>query len=116
MGSTATLTLIDPDLNVDSLTAETVNRDMTPETWDAGFVYVYSTSDSTGSGILMVETGANTGVFTGTFTLDTSTTQANSPTIQVTPGDTVTCLYRDAADASGAIQDVAVTAVVNMPL
>ncbi|MEM3736859.1 MAG: hypothetical protein QXJ75_02030 [Candidatus Bathyarchaeia archaeon] len=114
--STATLTLTDPDLNTDSSTVQTISRDTDPTSVEPGKVYIYSTSSgsasSPASGILMVETGANTGVFTGTFTFKATgtTTQADSPVLRVSTGDTITALYKDASNANGAAQDITATA------
>ncbi|WP_243300441.1 S-layer homology domain-containing protein [Bacillus litorisediminis] len=86
-----TVTLTDADLNTDAATAQTAT--------------VALTDSATGSHTLTVtETGADTGVFTGTITLGTDWTPATG---------TITVTYNDAADASGNAVTATDTATVN---
>jgi len=114
-GETATVTVIDPDLNLDSGSTETVSRDTDASTKTWGYIYVNSITDNIGSGILLTETGSNTGIFTGIFTFTTSgsTTQQDTPILRVSSGDNVAALYKDSSDAAGATRDVVDTAVLD---
>ena len=109
-GDVATITLVEPDLNLDEKAKESF-YDSSPDVRNSGYVYVYSTTNTTGSSVKMTETGLDTGVFTGQFMFSTTTlTNASKPTIKVTPGDTITVLYWDAADELGSGRNATVTA------
>lgn len=111
--SLGTLTVTDPDRNTQSSVIDQITRDSDATTKTAGYAYLYTTQDSTGSGILLVETGVNTDIFTGTFTFSataTSSTQANTPTLAVRAGNTITAVYKDAVNANGGTTDVTTTA------
>ncbi|HUN82563.1 MAG TPA: fibronectin type III domain-containing protein, partial [Phycisphaerae bacterium] len=84
--STATLTVIDCDLNANSGSVETVN------------VAVSSTSEPGGEIVTLTETGPNTAKFTGTIPLSTSNSVG---VLQVANGDTVTLTYVDADNGQG---------------
>jgi hypothetical protein len=86
--ATATLTVIDCDLNTDDQVVETVN------------VTIDSTSEPGGETVTLTETGAQTALFRGT--IDLSTTNS-AGVLQVAHGDTVTLTYNDADDGQGGI-------------
>lgn len=84
--STATLSVIDCDLNTNNGVAETVN------------VTISSTSEPGGESVTLTETGPATAKFTGNISLST----VNSPgVLQVAGGNTVTLSYTDANDGQG---------------
>ncbi len=60
-------------------------------------VKLKSTSDQTGYTQTLTENGLNTGVFTGTFTLASSTTEGDQE-LQAANGDVITVSYRDASE------------------
>ncbi|MCK4341205.1 MAG: hypothetical protein KAY37_05715 [Phycisphaerae bacterium] len=83
---TATITVIDCDLNLDDLVEDTV------------LVDIESTSEPTPESVLLTEIGPASGQFAGSIPLDTT----NSPgVLWVAPGDTVTATYIDADDGQG---------------
>jgi hypothetical protein len=87
-GSTASLTVIDCDLNSNNGVAESVN------------VSIASTTEPGGETVTLTETGPATAKFTGTISLSTT----NSPgVLQVANGDTVTMTYVDADDGQGGL-------------
>jgi len=107
------LTVTDPDKNTDPSVKNSITRDTTAASKSSGYAYLYTTQDSTGSGILLIETGDNTGVFTGQFTFSSTastSTQADSPVLAVRSGHTINALYKDDRNATGAAQDMTTTA------
>jgi hypothetical protein len=86
--STATIQVVDCDLNTNDGAIETVS------------VTVASNSEGGGESVLLTETAAETAAFRGTIPL--STTDA-SGTLQVSSGDTVTATYMDADDGFGGV-------------
>lgn len=110
-GSLAIVTLVDPDLNASPVKVDSIAYDDPADGMLKDRAYVYSTSDPTGSGILLVETGANTGEFTGTFTFADATTKGDSPKIKVKTGDTVTVLFWDQYNDAGTDQKIKATAL-----
>jgi len=103
--SVATVTVTDADLNTNTAVPDTISRIAAP------WVNVTSSTNSTGMCPLMVETGANTGIFTGTFTFSTAAgADGTSPTIQVTSGDTVYAKYYDLKSSAGTAYTATATA------
>ncbi|MFH0982352.1 MAG: S8 family serine peptidase, partial [Planctomycetota bacterium] len=97
--STATLRVVDCDLNTDSQVVETVT------------VTIASGSEPAGESVLLTESGPETATFLGTLPL--SATDAPG-VLLVTSGDTVTATYIDADDGQGGINVVVTdTAVVD---
>jgi hypothetical protein len=84
--TTATIQVVDCDLNMDDGLVETVT------------INVASTSEPAGEPVVLTETGPQTAAFRGTVPLSTT----NGPGILfVAPGDTVTATYVDANNAEG---------------
>lgn len=81
MTDAATISLEDPDRNTQPAVTEAVQ------------VTVYSTSDPAGVTVSLIETGANTGIFKGTLTFTTGSSQGS--TLRASDGDTVTVKYLD---------------------
>lgn len=86
--STATIQVVDCDLNTDDGVIETVT------------VNIRSTTEAAGEDVVLTETAAESAAFRGTISL--SATDA-SGVLHVAPGDTVTALYVDADDGFGGI-------------
>jgi hypothetical protein len=87
------------DDNVDVNTAQSIQAS------------VKSTTDPTGLTITLVESGANTGIFSATISL---TNQASTGTkLKVSPGDTVTVTYLDQTTPSGAPANIVRTVMVS---
>ncbi len=84
--SSATIRVIDCDLNQNDNVIETVS------------VNISSTSEPGGETVLLTETGAQTAAFAGTIPL--STTNAVG-TLKIANGDTITAKYVDADDGQG---------------
>ncbi|MEZ4502971.1 MAG: hypothetical protein R3C39_10130 [Dehalococcoidia bacterium] len=78
---------------------------------DTVTVQVFSTSDGTGFPLELTETGAHTGVFTGTFTAGDAT-DATGLVLATAPGDDVTARYEDELDGTGAAATVEATIAV----
>ena len=91
-GDVIQVTLTDPDLNTYSGTAETWATAPNAVTFD------YTNPDgnavTTGVVLSVTETDVNTGIFTGTVTIDTAGFVANT-SIAVKPGSTITFKYND---------------------
>jgi len=85
----ATVTLEDPDLNMDSKWSETV------------YVNVTSTTNPQGFQLLLEETGENTGVFTGNFTFNLEYTDPVEETIKVWYSDWIYVTYFDVMSKAG---------------
>jgi hypothetical protein len=87
-GDTLSFDVVDLDLNVDPLVAETV------------VLTVSSTTETVAESVVATETGANTSVFAGMLP-----TAAGAPVadgvLQISHGDVITVTYRDADDGSG---------------
>ena len=111
--STATVTLVDPDLNTNSQTIQSINPN-DDDTLDANEARVGSTTDTADTrDILLTETGVNTDTFTGqfTFSLAAGSSATDQPVLLVANGDLIKVLYRDAADGNGNAITWAATAV-----
>ncbi len=80
-GESATITLIDPDLNRNKDIADSVS------------INAWSSTDRAGVLITLRETGDNTGVFRGTLLL--SSEASTGARLQVNDGDTITVRYTD---------------------
>ncbi|HKQ50220.1 MAG TPA: S8 family serine peptidase [Phycisphaerae bacterium] len=89
--ASATIRVVDCDLNTDDNVVETVN------------VTVDSTTEPGGETVLLTETGAQTAAFEGAISLDSTD---SSGVLQVAHGDTVTATYTDADDGLGGINVV----------
>ena len=89
LGETLRVRVTDADLNIDSGTAQAVG------------VNVKSSTAATGFTLVLIETGANTGVFEGTFTIIAGATNSGALQLQAADGDTVTATYDDVLDANG---------------
>jgi hypothetical protein len=95
---TATITVVDCDLNTDPNTIQTV------------LVTIASTSEPAGETVTLTESGAATALFTGSISLSGT----NSPgVLWVHAGDTITATYNDADDGSGNPAVVTATAVID---
>lgn len=81
MTDTATITLNEPDKNLDPSLKESVT------------VTVTSTSDSAGIRVTLIETDVDTGIFNGTFTFTSGTSVGTM--LQAKKGDTIKAIYRD---------------------
>ncbi len=81
VGETATITLIDPDLNKNKDVADSVD------------VNVWSSTDRAGVTVTLRETDKKTGVFTGRLLL--SSDASTGARLQVNDGDTITVRYTD---------------------
>ncbi len=81
VGDTATITIIDPDLNQDPDIQDTIKID------------VWSTTDRAGVEVTLRETGDKTGVFTGEVVLTSDVSSGSR--LQVSEGDTITARYTD---------------------
>ncbi|RLG05357.1 MAG: hypothetical protein DRN61_00850 [Thaumarchaeota archaeon] len=106
ISDTATVTLVEPDLNLDSTSKDVI-------TAASGTVKVTSSVDDTvGTGIKMTETGENTGVFEGTFKFVFGATVAgDTPKINVSSGpQDITVKYADACSSTGSAVTVSATA------
>ncbi len=89
--ATASIKVVDCDLNTDDNVVETVN------------VTINSNSEPGGETVVLTETGAQTADFRGTINLSSSN---GSGVLQVANGDTVTATYVDADDGQGGINVV----------
>ena len=78
---------------------------------DGLMVQVYSTSDASGFKLELTETGAHTGVFTGTFSVG-GATDAAGLVLATATGDDVTARYDDEVDGTGASATVEATITV----
>jgi len=81
IGDNASFLVIDPDMNLDPNLVEVFN------------VRVWSDSDPVGTDILVIETGPETGIFSGSIQFGTKTEE--SVAIKVSPGDSVVIEYLD---------------------
>ncbi len=97
--ATATIRVVDCDLNTDDGVAETVN------------VTIASTSEPAGETVTLTESGPQTALFVGTISL---ATVDSGGVLQIADGDTVTTTYVDADDGQGGINvNVTDTATVD---
>ena len=92
--SSATIRVVDCDLNADDGAIETVS------------VTIASSSEPGGETVLLTETAAETAAFTGVIPLNTSA--GGSGELTIADGDTITATYIDADDGQGG-QNVTVT-------
>src|SRR5690606_28346248 len=81
---TAFITLKDADLNLDAADK------------DEAVIQVRSTFDTGGKNIILRETGANTGVFTGQVTFNADGDLSSEGVIAVAEADTIYATYEDA--------------------
>ena len=106
IGDTGTVQIIDANGGVvavgDTLTVVVEDKDLdTTVGQDTVNVVVTSTTDPVGLlALTLTETGANTGVFTGDFTLG-AVTDAVTRTLAAVDADTITASYDDALDENG---------------
>ncbi|NOU99804.1 beta strand repeat-containing protein [Paenibacillus planticolens] len=91
-----TVTLTDNDLNIDPSIKETAT------------VKITSAEDSAGINLTLTETGPDTGVFTGTFTMQNASNSALNQ-IKVLNGNSVTVNYTDLRDAIGSTSSLSST-------
>jgi len=96
--STATLRVVDCDLNTSNATVDTVT------------VNLASTLEPAGETVVLTETAAESAVFLGTIAL--STTDAPG-VLLIAPGNTVTLTYNDADQGDGQPATVTATATVD---
>ena len=70
---------------------------------DSAVVTVHSSAtDTSGFALILTETGANTGVFTATFKIESATNAgATPPELGASVGELITATYDDAHDAAG---------------
>ncbi|HOZ02057.1 MAG TPA: DUF11 domain-containing protein [Candidatus Syntrophosphaera sp.] len=78
----------DSDINVDTATTQTVTVTLTTQTGDT-------------LAITLTETGANTGIFTGSATTSSSIPILGNNILEVMPSETVTVTYHDQISAGG---------------
>ncbi|RJX15365.1 hypothetical protein CW703_06435 [Candidatus Bathyarchaeota archaeon] len=95
IGETATVTVEDPDLNLDSQKIET-----TPPAGPCS-LWVSSTSDPAGFPLTLVETGTDTGIFEGNFTFSFETTVTDLRILKVFSGDYLYANYTDEKNEAG---------------
>jgi hypothetical protein len=100
VGETATITLIDPDLNKNKDVADSVDVD------------VWSSTDRAGVTVTLRETDKKTGVFTGTLLL--SSDASTGARLQVNDGDTITVRYTDRTLPDPADYDPEVDATISL--
>jgi hypothetical protein len=81
IGNTVTIHIEDETVNLDPLTIDTMNVD------------IKSDRDPAGITISLVETGNNTSVFTGAFTLDEDSSSSIDRLLRVRSGDTISGSY-----------------------
>ena len=101
VGDSVTITVTDQDENHSASVSNTVP------------VTVTSTADATGISVTLTETGVNSGVFTGTMTLNRTGSNDTTDLIHAHGGETVTAHYTDAVKADGTV-DAAVTAAATV--
>ncbi|MCB1754195.1 MAG: OmpA family protein [Gammaproteobacteria bacterium] len=100
-GDTPNVSVSDADLNILSAEVETI------------YVMLRNTSSGESEQVLLTETGANTGVFTGTFVSGAPAVQANNDgVLELGNGDDINAVYTDQLDASGATAERTATATV----
>ncbi len=104
IGETAKVTIIDPDLNLDSKKIE-----VTPPS-GPGSIWVSSTTDPTGFPLILDETGTDTGTFEGNFTFSFETTIEDLRILKVSTGDYIYANYTDEKNQAGT-KNYLVTAV-----
>ncbi|RLI32616.1 hypothetical protein DRO51_01385 [Candidatus Bathyarchaeota archaeon] len=111
-GVAGVITVTDPDLNVDPDVVDTLPGGATHATPQPGNVYIWSSVEpSNYFTVLMVETGADTGIFTGTFyTSTTGSLPGGSPIIKVSAGSTIKAIYYDKYNSAGQSQKFEATA------
>jgi hypothetical protein len=96
--STAQITVVDCDLDVNHSVPDTVT------------IPVVSDTEPAGELVLLTETGPDSGEFVGTLPLSTVNAVG---VLQVSPGDTVVATYQDADNGQGQPATVTATAVVD---
>ena len=100
IGATATITLNETDLNLDS------------QAIDSAQVKVWSDTDKTGFNLSLSETDVDTGTFTGSVTFTTEQSQPQNNLLQVSSGDTVYVSYQDSSNDVGIAEGVVDTATI----
>jgi len=105
---TATITINDTDLNIDTTLAEAYYADRTPYS----NVSVNSTSDPTGFNISIKETGDDTGVFTGWFQFKVGgPSNPENRELNVSNGDIIYVTYINTKNVTGAQETMVTTAI-----
>ncbi len=104
IGNTIKVRVEDGTVNLDPLTTDTMNVD------------IKSDRDPAGITISLVETGNNTSVFTGDFTLDEDSSSSTERLLRVRPGDSISGSYSAAARAPFKIifSDIAESGMVDV--
>lgn len=104
-GDPITVTVNDADLNIDPLLADTLT--------------VQAVNNRTGEieTVILTETGANTGLFTGTLpTIGQATADVSDNGVMATEGtDTVTFTYQDVLDSNGGTAAPTATTTIDAP-
>jgi len=100
-GQTGTITLVDPDLNLDPTSTDRISSE--GNVGDPGSVDIYSPVDGTYYRVLLLETGPDTGEFTGNFKLVTgSGSPGDIPKVGVSKDNNkFKARYHDALNADG---------------
>ncbi len=99
VGDEVTMTVIDEDTNLNISYIEELD------------VTVSSERDAGGITVTLVETGEDTGVYSGIFTLSTASDETEHR-IECREGDTVTTVYHDAFDSNGTGHDITRSVVI----
>ena len=103
IGENVTVRLVEPDLNVDSKVNDTTTYG------GPGSVWITSTTDPVGFPIILVETGVDTGIFEGNFTLSFRET-IPPDVLKVSSGDYIYANYTDEKNRAG-VENYTVTAI-----
>ncbi len=101
LDAVTTLSVTDPDLNVDPGVADAVDVSLT------------SDSDGTGITVTLTETGVDAGTFDGSATVSAGATDDDSDILHASPGDTVTLTYAETTTFEGPSADQTDTAGVD---
>jgi subtilase family serine protease len=99
---TVEIKVADLDLNTDGTTIQEV------------YVAIKSTTETNGERVRLVETGADTSIFTGTISLRLGAPVSNNGYLEVMGGDTLTAAYEDADDGTGAPATVTAAASIDI--
>ena len=106
--TTATINVTDADLNTDTDLAEVYYADKATYS----NVNVNSSSDLTGFNVSIEESGPNTGIFIGTFTLNTTIASSDTTNkiLKVANNDTINVTYINADNETGQQETIVTTA------
>ena len=102
LADTVEVTVVDPDLNVSATIPDTNTTLVTLKS---------STDTTTVPAVTLTETGADTGIFVGTFKTSSVSGSSAAGIIQVADGDGVSVTYADAANVSGSSATATATGI-----